>query len=73
MELKLTKMGNSIGMILPKAFREKMKLESGDTVYLTATPEGYKLTPYDPEFGRQMDAARQIMKEHRAILHELSK
>lgn len=73
MELKLTKMGNSVGMVLPKEFRQKMNLESGDTVYLTETPEGYKLTPYNPEFGRQMDTARQIMKEHRAVLHELAK
>ena len=73
MELKLTKMGNSVGMILPKEVRRKMKLESGDVVHLTETPEGYKITPYDPEFAKQMEAARRIMAKHRAALHELAK
>ncbi len=58
MELKLTKIGNSIGMILPKEARDKMKVGTGDVLFLTETPEGYKITPYDPAFGTQMDAAR---------------
>jgi len=72
-ELKLVKMGNSVGMVLPKEVRARMKLASGDTVYLTETPDGYKITPYDPEFGRQMDVARKVMKNRRAALHELAK
>ena len=66
-------MGNSVGMILPKEVRARMKLASGDTVYLTETPDGYKITPYDPEFGRQMEVARKVMKKRRAALHELAK
>ena len=73
MELKLIRMGNSVGMVLPKRARDKMKLESGDSVYLTETPEGYKITPYDPEFSRQMNAARKLMKKRRAVLRELAK
>lgn len=73
MKLKLTKIGNSVGLVLPKDMRRKMKLESGDVVHLTETPEGYKITPYDPEFDRQMEAARKIMAKRRAALHELAK
>jgi len=73
MELKLTKIGNSVGMVLPKEVRDKMKLGSGDVVYLTETPEGYKITPYDDAFSNQMDAARKVMKKRRAVLRELAK
>ncbi len=73
MELKLTKMGNSVGMVLPKEVRDKMNLDSGDLIYLTETPEGYKITPYDPEFARQMEVGRKVMKDYRQALHELAK
>ncbi len=72
MELKLVKMGNSVGMVLPKEARTRMKLARGDRVYLTETPDGYTITPYDPEFGRQMEVARKVMKKRRAALHELA-
>ncbi len=73
MKLKVTKMGNSYGIVLPKEARERMKVESGDVVYLTETPEGYKVTPYDPEFSKQMDVARKVAKKRRAVLRELAK
>ena len=73
LELKLTKMGNSYGFVLPKEARDKMKLENGDVVYLTETPDGYKVTPYDPEFSKQMDVARKITKKRRSVLRELAK
>lgn len=73
MQLKLTKIGNSIGMVLPKEIRDRLKLGAGDSVYLTETPEGYKITPYDEEFARQMEIGRKVMKKHRAALHELAK
>ncbi len=73
MELKLTNIGNSVGMILPKEARDKMKVGNGDSVYITETPEGYKITPYDPEFDKEMEAARKLMKKRRAALRELAK
>jgi putative addiction module antidote len=73
MELKLTNIGNSVGMILPKEVRDKMKVGNGDSVYLTETPEGYKVTPYDPGFDKEMEAARKLMKKRRAVLRELAK
>ncbi len=73
MELKLTKIGNSVGMILPKEARDKMKVGNGDRLFLTETSEGYKITPYVPAFGKQMDAARKIMAKRRTALHDLAK
>ncbi|MGK2953457.1 MAG: AbrB/MazE/SpoVT family DNA-binding domain-containing protein [Thiobacillus sp.] len=71
--LKLTQIGNSVGLILPKEVLARLKLEKGDTVFVTETPEGVAMTPYDPRFADQMDAARAIMKKRRAVLHELAK
>lgn len=72
--LKLTQIGNSVGVILPKEILAKMNLEKGDTVYLTeAANGGFKLSPYDDEFERQMEAARRIMKKRRNVLRELAK
>ena len=73
MRAKVTKIGNSTGIILPKAAVERLKVKQGDVVYLTETPTGYTLTPYDPEFSEQMEAARRGMSEYRNALHELAK
>ena len=73
MELKLRKVGNSVAMIVPKQVRPKMSVKEGDAVYLTETPDGYRISPYDPEFSRQMELARKIQAKHRDALHELAK
>ncbi|MEX8519719.1 MAG: AbrB/MazE/SpoVT family DNA-binding domain-containing protein [Leptothrix sp. (in: b-proteobacteria)] len=71
--LKLTQIGNSVGVILPKEVLARLKLEKGDTVFLTDSPDGLRLTPHDPQFEAQMKQAREIMKARRAVLHELAK
>jgi putative addiction module antidote len=71
--LKLTQIGNSVGVILPKEVLARLKLEKGDTVFLTDSPDGVRLTPHDPQFEEQMKQAREIMKARRAVLHELAK
>ena len=71
--LKLTQIGNSVGLILPKEVLTRLKLEKGDMVYLTDAPGSVNLSPHDQEFSDQMDLARQIMKEHRDVLRELAK
>lgn len=71
--LKLTQIGNSVGVILPKEVLARLKLEKGDTLFLTDSPEGYRITPHDPVFEQQMAAARDIMKNRRAVLRELAK
>lgn len=72
--LKLTQIGNSVGVILPKEVLARMKLEKGDTVFITEAANGaLMMTPYDAEFEAQMDAARKIMKNRRQVLRELAK
>ena len=71
--LKLTAIGNSTGVVLPKEVTLKLGVEKGDTVFLTESPDGYRLTPYNPEFETQMVAARKIMKKRRNALRELAK
>ena len=72
-KLKLTAVGNSAGVVLPKEVLLRMNLDKGDTVYLTETADGFRLTPYNPEFEAQMTVARKIMKKRRAVLRELAK
>ncbi len=71
--LKLKAVGNSTGVIFPKELLAKLNVESGDSLFVVETPNGIELTPYDPEFEQQMEAARKIMKKRRAVLHELAK
>jgi putative addiction module antidote len=71
--LKLTQIGNSVGMILPKEVLARLNLDKGDVVYLTEGPDGYRITPHNAEFEAQMKAARQLMKKRRAVLRELAK
>ncbi len=71
--LKLTTVGKSTGLIVPKEVLTWMKLRKGDKIYLTETAEGYLLTPYDPEFGKQMKIAEEVMHRYRNTLRELAK
>jgi len=73
MELKVTKIGNSLGVVLPKELIASLKLDKGDTLWVTDAQFGYRITPYDPAFGEQMDAARKLMKKRRNVLRELAK
>ena len=72
-QLKLTQICNSVGVILPKEVLARLRLEKGDTVFVNETPDGLAITPHDPALESQMDAAREIMKRRRAVLHELAK
>ncbi len=71
--LKLTQIGNSVGVILPKELLAKLGVGKGDTVYAIDQPDGVRLTTADPDFDAQMEVARQIMKRRRAVLRELAK
>jgi len=71
--LKLTQIGNSVGVILPKEMLANLKVEKGESIYVTETPDGYAITPNDPTFEQQMIEAQRIMKKRRNALHELAK
>lgn len=71
---KVTTVGASAGFILTKEAMARLKVKKGDTVYLTESPDGsYRLTPYNPEFERQMKLAEKIMHDDREVLRALAK
>jgi putative addiction module antidote len=72
MTLKLTTIGNSTGVILPKELLEKLKLQKGDLLHVLEVPGGISLTPLDPEFERQMDVAETVMRKRRNLLSKLA-
>ena len=71
--LKLTQIGNSVGVILPKEVLARLKLEKGDTLHLIDSADGIRLTPHDPAFEALMSVARSVMRKRRDVLHELAK
>lgn len=72
MKLKITAIGNSAGVILPKELLARLRLDKGDTLYALETPDGIRLTAYDPELAAQMEVAEQVMREDRHVLHKLA-
>lgn len=72
--LKVTTVGASSGVILTKEIMAHLKIKKGDTLYLTeAADGGYRLTPYNPEFVRQMSLAEDIMHDDREVLRALAR
>ena len=71
--LKLTQIGNSVGVILPKEALARLKLGKGESVFLTETPDGYAITPYDPALEDEIQAGREFMREYRDTFHQLAK
>lgn len=72
MKLKVTTIGNSAGVILPKELLARLRVEKGDELYALETPEGITLTVYDPALAAQMEVAERIMREDRNVLHKLA-
>ena len=70
--LKLTNIGNSVGVIFPKDILGKLRVQKGDTLYVLETPNGIELTAYDPEFAKQMEAAEEVKRENRDVLKKLA-
>jgi putative addiction module antidote len=73
MLLKIKKRGNSLSAIVPKEMAAEMDIEDGDTLFVTKTPFGYEISPYDPSFAKKMEIARRGMKKYRNALIELAK
>lgn len=72
MKLKITTIGNSAGVILPKDVLARLRLQKGDELHALETPDGVRLTVFDPKLAAQMDVAEKIMREDRAVLHKLA-
>ena len=72
MKLKITTVGNSAGVILPKELLARLRLEKGDELHALETPDGIRLTTYDPVLAAQMEVAKQVMREDRQLLRKLA-
>jgi putative addiction module antidote len=70
--LKLTRVGSSTGVVLPKELLEKLRVGKGDVLHVVETPNGIELTPYNPEFAKQMAVAEQVMRSDRDVLKKLA-
>jgi putative addiction module antidote len=74
LDLKIRRIGNSCGVVLPKEVLARLRVAEGDRLFLTETPEGgYRLTPYDPELERQLRLAEEGMARYRNTLRALAK
>jgi putative addiction module antidote len=71
--LKIRKIGNSEGATFPRELLAAMHVSEGDTVFVTEAPDGFRLTPYDPEFKKQMELAHKIAKKRRNAYRELAR
>jgi len=73
-ETKVRKIGNSLGIVLPKEALQALKVEEGTTLYLTEAPEcSLRITPERPEFSEVMKLADECMMRYRNALRELAK
>ncbi|GAB3729822.1 transcriptional regulator [Luteimonas pelagia] len=72
MKLKITTIGNSAGVILPKELLARLRLGKGDELFAVETPDGIRLTAYDPELAAQMEVAEDVMRRRRTLLHKLA-
>ena len=71
-KIKIRKVGNSLGATIPKEVLEKLRVGEGDTVFVTETPDGVKLSAYDPEFEKAMAIYKQGSHKYRNAMKELA-
>lgn len=71
--VKVRRVGNSLGVILTKDVVESLGVAEGDELFAIRTPDGIRLTPYDPDFAQALESTRDYMRRHRNALHELAK
>lgn len=72
-DLKVCRIGDSLGVILPQQTLDRLHVHDGDRLFLIETPNGYQLTPYDPEFEQQMLLAEEGMTHYHNTLQVLAK
>ena len=71
--LKLTQLGNSVGVVLPKEVLARLRVEKGDTIFVTESANGVTLSPFDPALEEELKAGREFMKSYRDTFHALAK
>jgi putative addiction module antidote len=71
--MKVTTVGSSAGVVLPKEVLAKLRVRKGDALYVSETPDGIELSPYDPDFDQEVEAARAVMRRYRNALRKLAR
>jgi putative addiction module antidote len=72
-QLTVRRIGNSVGVILPSEAVQALRISPGEKLFLTESPDGFRLTPYDPEFAKKMKVAERGFQRYRNALRELAK
>jgi putative addiction module antidote len=70
--LKLTAVGTSTGVVIPREMLSRLKVKRGDTLFVIETPSGYLLTPYDPAVEEELKLGRKFMSEYRETFKALA-
>jgi putative addiction module antidote len=70
--VKVTTIGNSVGIVLPKEVLNRLHVEKGDVLYITDAPDGVRLSPYNDAFAQKLEALEQVMRENRDVLKKLA-
>ena len=70
--VKITTIGNSVGIVLPKEVLIHLHVKKGDTLYLTESPDGIRISPYDAILAKKLDALEHVMRENRDVLRKLA-
>jgi putative addiction module antidote len=71
--LEVTRVGNALGVVLPKDMLARLNVGAGDTLYLTETKSGFRLSPYEPDYETQIAVAEGVLKRRRPVLRDLAK
>jgi len=69
--VKVTTIGNSVGIVLPRDVLARLRVEKGDQLFLIESPLGFELTPYEPGFARQMEAGERIARAERDVVRQI--
>lgn len=70
--LKVTSIGNSLGVILPREVIAQLRVQKGDHLHVLVTPRGIELSPFDPSLDEQVELGRSVMKRYRSTLRKLA-
>ena len=70
--LKLRKIGNSAGVTIPREALARLRVQEGDRLVLTESPDGVLVTPYDPDFANSLAAFERTRRKYRNALRELA-
>ena len=70
--VKVTTVGSSSGIVLPRELLTKLNIQKGDTLYVTETPDGIQLSPYNEEFAKTIEVAQDLMRRYRDTLRKLA-